>query len=420
MRAMRAAIEARATDLDTSNRRLSEEIADHRRTSEALYQVQKMEALGNLTGGFAHDFNNILMVIIAHLEMIAKGRSPAATAELAYKAIGAAQSGADLTARMLAFARQQTLTPHPTELVAVVREFQQFVTHAVSGNIVVDYDIAVPAATSNIDAAQFQSVLLNLVVNARDAMPDGGGITISVARTRLDAGDLRGTGSAPGDFIAVSVADNGEGMSAQTLERAFEPFFTTKAATGGTGLGLPQVYGFARQSGGVARIESSPGQGTRVTIFIPEIAPDERAQSPSPAASQRPIRRACSVLLVDDNVAVLQAVEQGLIDEGWTVQPVDNAASALDAVASGTAFDIVVTDIDMPGSIGGLRLAKQLTGRFPVPVLLISGAPISAEVYDSGFPLIVKPFRKAELVERIQAIVEAREAARAPGLPREP
>jgi signal transduction histidine kinase len=405
MQALKFTVEQRAVELDESNRRLSREIHDHRSTSEALHQSQKMEALGNLTGGFAHDFNNILTVIISNLDSIAAQTRQARIKELALSATNAAESGADLLSRLLAFARKQPLEPRLVNVVDVVADFRDLLMHAVSGPVRVAFDFSVPVAVASIDPAQFQAMLLNLVVNARDAMPPQGGlITVRVSKIELGEEALRGTEARPGWFVAVRVEDDGEGMAPETLAHAFEPFFTTKADRGGTGLGLSQVYGFARQSGGFGSIESTPGEGSCVTIAIPAL--DDRL-APQGVQSGRAVlpAGACSMLLVDDNAAVLRTLAAGLAEDGWDVASAETPQEAL-AMAAERRFDIVVTDVEMPGEMNGLKLATALRALYPdLPVLLMSGAPVAMDMAGPDFPFITKPFRKHAFIEKVQSLV---------------
>jgi CheY-like chemotaxis protein len=234
-------------------------------------------------------------------------------------------------------------------------------------------------------------------------MPQGGVITVSVSVVQLAGDALKGTDAQPGDYIAVVVQDTGTGMAPETLERAFEPFFTTKADRGGTGLGLSQVYGFARQSGGFGRIESTRGEGTCVTIFLP--AADAALAAAGEDKLQAASGRSYSVLLIDDNPAVLRAVMEGLASDGWDVVGVEGANAAL-AAADGRRFDIVVTDVDMPGQMSGQQLASELRSRYPdMPVLLMSGAAPACEEAGEQLPFISKPFRKQALVEKMQALI---------------
>jgi signal transduction histidine kinase len=406
LQSLQSNLGVRAQQLDVANQRLSREMEEHRSTSQALYQVQKMEALGNLTSGFAHDFNNILTVIIGNLETINNRLPLESTRLLSQAAITAAESGADLISRLLAFARKQTLEICRCNVIAVVEDFRPLLLHAVNGDVQIRFDLREAGLIANIDVAQFQAVLLNLVVNARDAMPHGGTITIAVASTYLDAQFLNGTDIASGDFVAISVTDTGQGMPQHVLERAFEPFFTTKGDRGGSGLGLAQVYGFARQSGGLGRIDSVVGSSTCVTIYLPVVQNGDATEAATSAAGDAvQCMSALSVLLVDDNEAVLSAIQAGLAEESWTITCATNAQAAIGAVETGKRFDLVVSDIDMPGAINGRGLAAQLRSRYGIPVLLISGDPASLANGPDPFPILTKPFRKQALIQKIQDVV---------------
>lgn len=404
---LKYALEFRAVELDDANSRLKLEIEDHRSTSEALYQSQKMEALGSLTGGFAHDFNNLLTVILGNLDRIVSRSEQSQVRDMARSAIVAAESGASLTSRLLAFARKQALNPKMVNLNDVLIEFRDFLMPALTGSIRVEFAISEQAAIVPLDAAHFQAALLNLVVNARDAMPDGGLITISASRVSLDSAGAAVADVRSGDFVAVAVADSGEGMSPEALERAFEPYFTTKAGRGGTGLGLSQVHGFAHQSGGFVRITSEPGQGTCATLFIPLGTNSLPVGNMAESKTVTKPTQSLSILIVDDNPAALGALEADLADHGWNATTAIDGKTALDIIESGKSFDIVVTDIDMPGELDGLKLATELRLKRPhLPVLLISGAPIPVDKMDADIPFLAKPFRKHIFLERIQAAID--------------
>jgi signal transduction histidine kinase len=404
--ALKFALEYRAVELNNINGRLTREIADHHSTSEALYQSQKMEALGKLTGGFAHDFNNLLTVIIGNLDLIAAPAGEGRQKDLAATALAAAQSGASLTARLLAFARKQTLTPTLADINRIIAEFESLLRRAVPASIEFMFDFGAHAPIVHVDTTHFQAALLNLVVNARDAMPTGGLITISTARRQLDGDALVGTGSPPGDYVTIAVADDGSGMPPEIVERAFDPYFTTKTDSGGSGLGLSQVYGFARQSGGFVQLHSEAGCGSCVTIFIPASdAPlpiEDEVGAPAVARSGNRL----SVLLVDDNVAVLHVLQAGLADQGWSIATALDGRSALDMIAQDPAYDIVVSDIDMPGEIDGLDLENEVRQRWPhLPVLLISGAPIPVGRLRPDTEFLTKPFRNHILLSKIESLL---------------
>jgi signal transduction histidine kinase len=272
-------------ELDDTNQRLRKEIEDHRSTEEHLRQAQKMEAVGQLTGGIAHDFNNLLTVITGSLELILRQATGNETiTRLATAAERAAERGARLTASLLSFARKQPLSPEPLEINTLIREFAPLLQRAVGETARINLALTSSAPEANIDAAHCQSALLNLVINARDAMPAGGQLTVATQIVTLSASELTSNPDArPGEFVDISVRDGGSGMTPEVVARAFDPFFTTKDLGKGSGLGLSQVYGFARQSGGHAAIKSTLGEGTLVSIFLPTVASPNRTLSGQPA-----------------------------------------------------------------------------------------------------------------------------------------
>jgi signal transduction histidine kinase len=260
-------------ELDDTNQRLRKEIEDHRSTEEHLRQAQKMEAVGQLTGGIAHDFNNLLTVITGSLELILRqATGQEAITRLATAAERAAEQGARLTASLLSFARKQPLRPESLDINSLICDFTPLLRRAVGEIVQFEVDLASSVPETNTDAAHCQSAVLNLVINARDAMPTGGRLTIATRTVTLAASELTSNPDArPGEFVAISVRDNGNGMTPEVVARACDPFFTTKDLGKGSGLGLSQVYGFARQSGGHVAIESRTGEGTSVSIFLPTV-----------------------------------------------------------------------------------------------------------------------------------------------------
>ena len=402
-------LEQRTLDLDEANSRLRAEIEQHRSTEATLRQAQKMEALGQITGGIAHDFNNLLTVITGNLDLIRR-RAPEneVVQRLATAATHAAKRGADLTGSLLSFARKQALHPELVDVNALVRDFAQLLRRAAGETVTLELDLAADPSASYADAAHFQSALLNLVINARDAMPGGGQLSISTRNISLHetAGDdVKGA-------IVVRVSDTGTGMAPGVAARAFEPFFTTKDVGKGSGLGLSQVYGFARQSGGYATIESQAGEGTSVSLVLPArgagAAVDDDASAPGPRglAVDGPIR----VLLVEDDLEVLSTLRQQMVLGGWSVVPAQDGPSALVLLEADPAITILVTDVMMPGGVSGIDLARGAARMRPdLPILLISGNPGAALDDDgageSGFDLLRKPFSHQELIERVLAAI---------------
>jgi len=409
-------LEQRTLDLDEANSRLRAEIEQHRSTEATLRQAQKMEALGQITGGIAHDFNNLLTVITGNLDLIRR-RAPEnqVVQRLATAATHAAKRGADLTGSLLSFARKQALRPELVDVNVLVRDFVQLLRRAAGETVTLELQLTADPATSYADAAHFQSALLNLVINARDAMPGGGRLLIS---THSISPDEATVGGARGGIV-VRVSDTGTGMAPAVAARAFEPFFTTKDVGKGSGLGLSQVYGFARQSGGYSVIESKPGEGTLVSIVLPVRAPG--AEVDGEAAASRPGQAAdgpVRVLLVDDDLEVLSTLRQQMVLGGWSVVPAQDGPTALALLEADPTITILVTDVMMPGGVTGIDLARAAAEmRAGLPILLISGNPGAALDHDGAdggeFALLRKPFSHQELIERVLAAITARQDAAA-------
>jgi signal transduction histidine kinase/ActR/RegA family two-component response regulator len=408
-------LEERTMALNEANRRLREEIRLHQSTEATLQQAQKMEALGQVTGGIAHDFNNLLTVITGNLDLI-KRRAPEdeGVLRLAAAASHAARRGATLIGSLLSFARKQTLRPEPVDLNRLIEEFAPLLRRAAGEPVTLRLDLSADTATSHADATHFQSAMLNLVINARDAMPGGGEVVISTRNV-----ETAGLGADLGDeverAVVVCVRDNGPGMPPEIVGKAFDPFFTTKDIGKGSGLGLSQVYGFSRQSGGYAKIESKPGEGAAVSIVLPALAA-AAASRVSPAPATGPMALAATpmrVLLVEDDAEVLTTLCEQMLPVGWDVVTARDGATGLALLEADREIDVLVTDVMMPGGISGGELARRGASlRRGLAVLLISGYP-GAAVEDCGagegeFDLLAKPFSQEQLIERVLAAVAAR------------
>jgi signal transduction histidine kinase/CheY-like chemotaxis protein len=407
MLALQAVLERRTVELDEVNQRLSQEIEDHRATGETLRQAQKMEAIGSLTGGIAHDFNNLLTVIVGNLALIRDRAKDEGVVRLAKAALGAADRGARLTTSLLTFARKQKLMAEPVDLNDLVLDFATLLRRAAGDAVRLELSLSPRPCAARVDAAHFQGALLNLVINAKDSMPGGGVIVISTDTVDLRPGDLIGSDAPPGRFARVQVRDTGAGMTPEVAAKAFEPFFTTKAAGQGSGLGLSQVYGFARQSGGLATLASQPGQGTSVSIALPEwteALPKTDGPPARPAAAKTGLR----VLLVDDDVGVLTTLREGLADLGWEVPIAPDAETALGMLDRRDAIDVLVTDISMPG-MSGTELARKVRQRRPeLPILLMSGFPGAANDPGMEFEILQKPLMPDLLAARVSAAAGGR------------
>ncbi len=415
-------LERRSRELDEVNLRLRSEIELHQGTEATLRQAQKMEALGHLTGGIAHDFNNLLTVITGNLDLIRRrAAGDEAILRLAASASHAAKRGAGLTGSLLSFARKQSLRPEPVDANALIEEFAPLLRRAVGEAVTLDLDLTSDASICYADAAHFQSAILNLAINARDAMAGGGRLLISTRNAELGGSEgVLDSDTHQGRAVVVCVRDNGAGMPPEVVAKAFEPFFTTKDVGKGSGLGLSQVHGFARQSGGYAVIESTPGEGTSVSIFLPALAYGAPVQarptaSPAPAA----VGKALRVLLVEDDSAVLATLREQLALSGWEVIEAQDGKAALSLVESDPSIAALVSDVMMPGGVNGVDLARLAVQARPgLPVVLISGHT-GAALTDNGaiegeFELLAKPFTHVQLVERIRAAIAAHQAGARP------
>jgi signal transduction histidine kinase len=397
----------------TLEQRIEQEVSDRRQVEDALRQSQKMEAIGQLTGGIAHDFNNLLMVILGNLERLAKevvGQSKQEA--MVANAQKAAARGAQLTSQLLAFARRQTLRPENRPINDLVREFDVLTTRVLGESVRIDFRLDPMAGACNVDAAQFGSALLNLALNARDAMPSGGELTIRTTYLSLDPEDAeRYPDAVSGDYVVVEVGDNGAGMSPETLERATEPFFTTKEAGRGTGLGLSQVHGFVRQSGGFLTLESSVGAGTTVRIYLPREVAATAVSSPIPAA----LSAAGTILVVEDDADVRNLVLAQLEDLGFTTLAAANGSEALELLQEpDNRVDLLLTDVVMPGGMTGVELVRSARAMRPgLPAILTSGYTSgSAGDRDGGgsdraeaLPILSKPYQQGELARIIGQIL---------------
>jgi signal transduction histidine kinase len=377
---------------------VTRDITSLRQTEAKLQQSQKLETIGQLTGGIAHDFNNMLSAIISAAEVLKSGVSGNERLEQAAGIIEkAALRGADLTRHLLAFARKQTLQATAVSIDAMLRDTLQLVRPALDATVEIDV-VAAPGLYAFADEAQLASALLNLCINARDAMPDGGKLTISASAAQLD-GALALTGS----YVRLDVADTGVGMSAATRARAIEPFFTTKGVGKGSGLGLSMVFGFARQSGGDMQIESAEGRGTTVSLFLP------RTEKPAETAPRKEAPRPgrLRVLVVDDDELVRDALSLQLDDEGFDAIVAEDGVQALELVDGGAEFDVLLTDMVMPRGMSGVTLATAIAERRPkVRIILSTGYADKAVTPPPGgvqWSLLHKPYTADQLFAALRA-----------------
>ena len=376
------------------------------RAQEQLAQSQKMEALGQLTGGIAHDFNNMLMVVSGNAQILKRRlRDPKNLRSVEAIEIAAAR-GENLTRQLLAFSRRQTLNPIVVSLRQRLAEFRDLLASSARGDITLVIDIRHSVWPVAVDIHELELALINLVVNARDAMLGGGTITITAKNLRLQPDDT--PDGLHGEFVALTVTDTGRGIEADILPKVFEPFFTTKQLDKGTGLGLSQVYGLTRQSGGTVTITSEVGSGTTVTIYLPR---SHRPLSEQPIVDGEPPRGSEAVLLVEDNLEVQEAAGMLLDQLGYRVFRAQSAAAALQLLESGETIDLVFTDIVMPGELDGLALARRVKEEYPdIAVLLTSGYARPANTLEAGFPIVRKPYQLPTLARAVRQALDMQSA----------
>ena len=400
---LEAQVVARTRELEEANRLLRTQMDERARVEETLRQAQKIEAIGQLTGGVAHDFNNLLMVISGGLAMLDTQADPAIRKRLMDGMQKAAQRGAGLTRQLLVFSRRQELKPEPVDLTRQIGGMRELLDRSLRGDVHVDFDFAEGLWPIEVDPGELELVVLNLTVNARDATPNGGTIVVR-------AQNVAGARKTDPDFIRLSIIDTGTGMAPEVKARVFEPFYTTKDIGKGSGLGLAQVHGFVQQSGGSIHIDSDVGQGTAIHLLLPRSfrapAADERHLVDVQVARRAP-GEAGYVLLVEDDDEVAALVGEMLRQLGYQVTRVASAAAALGALANERAVDIVFSDIMMPGGMNGLELVHEIrTRRKALPVLLTSGyaeaAKSAAEA--EGVQILSKPYRLDELAAALQQV----------------
>ncbi|QKZ05196.1 hybrid sensor histidine kinase/response regulator [Pseudomonas eucalypticola] len=398
------------------------DVTQERERAEALRQAedllrhsQKMEAVGQLTGGLAHDFNNLLTGITGSLELLRRRVAQQRFNELDRyldAAHGAANRAATLTHRLLAFARRQTLDPRPTDVVQLVDDLRDLIRQTLGPTVALDWQPQAAVWTVLVDANQLESTLLNLCINARDAMPDGGHLALQVHHHQQPAPALADDDLPPGQYLCLSVVDTGTGMSPEVIARAFDPFFTTKPIGQGTGLGLSMVYGFARQSGGRVRIESSPGQGTAVRLYLPRHLGPVQAPDAAPAdLVARPARLGESVVLIDDEVTLRTLVAEQLEEMGYQVHQAGDGVAGLALLQMTGEVDLLITDVGLPGGLNGRQVADAAARIRPgLKVLFITGYAeqvlVKRSQLEPGMRLLVKPFTLQTLTEKVRSLLD--------------
>ena len=409
-------VASRTQELEDANGALRVQMAEREKIEEALRQSQKMEAVGQLTGGLAHDFNNMLAGISGSLEImqtrIAQGRISEVGRYLTAAASSASRAAA-LTHRLLAFSRRQTLSPKPTDAYALINGMGELIRGTVGPGVDVELVCGDTLWTTLCDPNQLENALLNLVINARDAMPDGGRLTLEAANARLDDAYVsRQVDVQAGQYVVLAITDTGTGMQPDVASRAFDPFFTTKPMGEGTGLGLSMVYGFAKQSAGHVRIASELGKGTTVRLYLPRFA--GALPSADKTAELQPMPRAHAgetVLVVDDEATLRMLICEVLHDLGYAAAEAGDAREGLRILQSGQPIDLLITDVGLPNGMNGRQLADAARSQRPdLRVLFITGYAESAAVSDGrlgpGMEVITKPFGLHKLATQIRAMVE--------------
>ena len=414
-------IAERTQELAEANADLKREIGERERAEDALRLNQRLEAVGQLTSGVAHDFNNLLTVISGNIEFLERAVSDDRSKRRLSMMKGAADRGARLTAQLLAFSRRQRLEPTPVGLNDTVASMRDLLQSSIGGAVQIETTLQADLWPALIDATQIELVILNLAINARDAMAVGGRLTIETANVVVTGAPSRPEQPQPGEYVMVAVSDTGTGMRPEVLARVFEPFFTTKEVGRGSGLGLAQVFGFVKQSGGGIRIDTVLGEGTSIKVYLPRVVdagtvPAEKAK-PVDCALSHPPGSKPTVLVVDDDAEVREVTATRLIEAGHEVREASSGLQALAALEADPCVDLVVLDFAMPG-MNGAEAAIEIRKRWPgLPVLFVTGFADTTALTLAGAggadAVILKPFRNGELERKVAGALTER---RAPGL----
>jgi signal transduction histidine kinase len=409
-------IAERTRELAASNAELQTQIVERERVEDALRLAQRLEAVGQLTSGVAHDFNNLLTVISGNIEFLAREVTGERSQRRLAMMKGAADRGANLTAQLLAFSRRQRLAPKPVSLNQTVASMRDLLQSSMGGAVRIETTLHADLWPALVDATQIELVILNLAINARDAMAVGGSLSIETANVTVSAQPTRPEEPVPGEYVMVAISDTGTGMPPDVVKRVFEPFFTTKEVGKGSGLGLAQAYGFVKQSGGGIRIDTVVGEGTSIRVYLPRVegGAEDLSQGPIPgAAAEAPASgRRAVLLVVDDDTAVREVTITRLQEAGHAVREAGSGLAALAALDADPHADLVVLDFAMPG-MNGAEAATEIRKRWPgLPVLFVTGYADTTALMKVGAVgtdnIVQKPFRNGELEQKVAAALANR------------
>ena len=397
-------VEERTAELASANRQLAAQIAERERMEAVLRQAQRLEAVGQLTSGVAHDFNNLLMVVLGNVQQLQRNLQHPATPRRLQMIVQAAERGALLTAQMLAFSRRQRLEPRAVDLNETVLSMHDLLQSTLGGSVQISTRLQPDLWPAMIDPTQIELVILNLAINARDAMEVGGSLTVETANVTLDA-PSRPEEPPAGSYVMVAVNDTGSGMKPEVLAKVFEPFFTTKEVGKGSGLGLSQVFGLAKQSGGGVRIDSTLDQGTSVKVYLPRAATSPRAEEVDQRPDAERGHKDVKVLLVDDDNAVREVTAGILHDLGYGVVEAGSGGAALDLLDHEAEIDLLLVDFAMPG-MNGEEVAREVQARRPgLPILFLTGYADTETLGASGRGILRKPFAQQDLAAKLQSVL---------------
>ena len=397
----------RTAELESANRQLADQIAERERMESVLRQAQRLEAVGQLTSGVAHDFNNLLTVVLGNVQLMQRRPDPEASSRRLQMIAQAAERGAQLTAQMLAFSRRQRLEPRAVDLNDTVRNMQDLLQSTMGGSVHIETALQPDLWPAMIDPTQIELVILNLAINARDAMEVGGSLAIETANVTLGA-PSRPEDPPAGTYVMVAVNDTGSGMTPEVLAKVFEPFFTTKEVGKGSGLGLSQVFGLAKQSGGGVRIDSAPGEGSSVKVYLPRASASPKSEPVNGVAESQAVPEDVNVLLVDDDSAVRE-VTAGILQElGYGVVEAGSGGAALEVLDRASKIDVLLLDFAMPG-MNGAEVAREVQARRPgLPILFVTGyADIESLEAAGGSGIVRKPFAQEDLAAKLRSLLAA-------------